>query len=61
MVEGCSRAAPQLMAALGGTVTVANGDKVGSGVVEKINADDTLEARRRVARRGAASQSDSFL
>ena len=35
---------------VGATVTVAEGDKVGSGgvgIVKKINADGTLEARRR--------------
>ena len=37
---------------VGATVTVAEGDKVGSGgvgIVKKINADGTHEARRRVA------------
>ena len=37
---------------VGATVTVAEGDKVGSGgvgIVKKINADGPLEARRRVA------------
>ena len=37
---------------VGATVTVAEGDKVGSGgvgIVKKINADGTLEARRRAA------------